>query len=72
MTNLKTHRYLMQSNYYLAKHTSRNNWYVPAGTSFEFTSPLERFLLWQKVGLRTPVRKLRTAWKVVFRKHGGS
>lgn len=66
--NLKTHRYLRQHNYYLAKRTSRNSWYVPAGTSFELTSPLERFLLWQKVWLRTPFRKLRIALKRTARR----
>lgn len=70
--NLKTHHYLRQCNYYLAKRTSRNSWYVPVGTSFELTTPLERFLLWQKVWLRTPVRKLRIAWKVTSRKNAGS
>lgn len=71
--NLKTHRYLRQHNYYLAKRTSRNSWYVPVGTSFELTSPLEQFLLWQKVWPRTPFRKLRIALKRArHRKHRSS
>jgi FkbM family methyltransferase len=62
--DLKTHRYLARHGYRLAKRTVRNNWYVPRGTAFALTGPLERFLLWQKVWLRTPIRKLRMAWKV--------
>jgi FkbM family methyltransferase len=62
--NLKTHRYLGRHGYRLAKRTSRNSWYVPAGARFALTSRLERFLLWQKVWLRTPFRRLRRAWKM--------
>jgi len=64
--SLNTHRYLRHHNYYLAKRTARNHWYVPVGVTFTLTSPLERFLVWQKVWLRTPFRKLRIAWKMAF------
>jgi FkbM family methyltransferase len=67
-TSLKTHRYLRQNRHYLAKRTSRNSWYVPVGTTFALTSPLERLLLWRKVWLHTPIRKLKTAWKAARRK----
>ncbi|MFQ5544537.1 MAG: FkbM family methyltransferase [Acidiferrobacterales bacterium] len=68
--NLQTHRYLTARNYHLVKRTARNNWYVPREASFVLNTPLERLLLWQKVWLRTPFRKLRIAWKASRRNTG--
>ncbi len=66
--DLRTHRYLRRHDYYLAKRTSRNSWYLPVGTPFALTTALERFLLWQKLWLRTPFRKLRRAWRLARRR----
>jgi FkbM family methyltransferase len=61
--NLKTHRHLMKCNYRLVKRTTRNNWYVPREAPFKLSSWWERFLLWLKVWVRMPLRKLRVSWK---------
>ena len=63
--NLRTHRYLQRRRYRLVKRTARNNWYVPHAVSFVMSSGWERFLLWQDVYMRTPVRKLRIALRRV-------
>ena len=61
LTDLRTHRFLTQRNYRLVKRTGLNNWYLPADAPFHLTSQLERYRLWQKMWLRTPIRKLRFA-----------
>ncbi len=61
--DLLTHRHLQSQGYRLVKRTGLNGWYVPADAPFTLTSPLEKFALWQKVILRTPLRKLRYALK---------
>lgn len=68
---LHTHRYLKQWNYRLVKRTTRNNWYVPREVPFRLSSPLERLLLWQRVWLRTPFRKLRVIRKRAPAKKNG-
>jgi FkbM family methyltransferase len=70
LLNLKTHRHLGQHGYRLVKRTVRNSWYVPRGTAFTLTGPLERFQLWQKVWLRTPLRRLRVARRVARKTRG--
>jgi len=62
-THRKTQLYLMQRNYRLVKRTTLNNWYVPRELPFELTGPWERFLLWRKIWLGTPFRKLRISWR---------
>jgi len=57
--NLRTHRYLVQQDYRLVKRTSLNNWYIPRGVPFILSGLWERLLLWRKVWLGTPLRKLR-------------
>lgn len=64
--DLKTHRYLLQQHYRLVKRTARNNWYIPRTARFALSSGWERFVLWQKVYPRTPVRKLRIALRRAF------
>lgn len=59
--DLQTHRYLTAKNYQLVKRTARNNWYVPWGTSFTLSTRLEWLLLWEKIWLHAPLRKLRIA-----------
>lgn len=66
--DLQTHRYLTAQNYQLVKRTARNNWYVPQGTSFTLNTRLEWLLLWQKLWLHTPLRKLRIARKASKKK----
>jgi FkbM family methyltransferase len=57
--NLKVHRYLKQQGYKLVKRTGSNNWYVPEGTPFDLSTPLERLALWKKIWANTPFRKVR-------------
>jgi FkbM family methyltransferase len=64
LLNLRTHRYLKRQGYRLVKRTVRNNWYVPRGTAFPLTSPLERLHLWQKVWFGTPLRRRRVTRRV--------
>jgi hypothetical protein len=59
LVNLQTHRHMCRNGYRLVKRTARNNWYVPEGCAFPFCTALERFLLWKKIWLHTPIRKLR-------------
>lgn len=66
LTNLQTHRYLTARGYRLVKRTVRNNWYVPADAPFELSTPGERWLLWRRVWLDTPVRWLRRQWNRLF------
>jgi FkbM family methyltransferase len=57
--HLRTHRLLLRAGYQLVKRTGLNNWYVPKGTPFPFSSVLERLKLWRKVWPGTPVRRLK-------------
>ena len=61
--NLRTHRYLVQQDYRLVKRTALNNWYVPRGVPFILSGIWERLLLWRKVWLGTPFRKLKMSGK---------
>jgi len=61
--NLRTHRYLVQQDYRLVKRTSLNNWYIPRGVPFILSGLWERLLLWRKVWLGTPFRKLKMSRK---------
>lgn len=67
LLDLKTHRYIAARGYRLVKRTGLNNWYVPRGESFELTSPAERFALWRKVFLRTPLRRWTYRAKSLWR-----
>jgi FkbM family methyltransferase len=55
----KTHFHLRRSGYRLVKRTGVNNWYIPAGQPFAYTSPLERLKLWRKVWPGTPWRAVK-------------
>jgi FkbM family methyltransferase len=61
---LDVHRYLVDQNYKLVKRTGSNNWYIPKGRVFPFTSWGERCKLFRKMRLGTPLRQL----KVMLRK----
>jgi FkbM family methyltransferase len=61
LTDLKTHCWLKKNGYRLVKRIVRNNWYIPKDHEFNFPSTLERIMLWRKVYLNTPLRKLRYA-----------
>jgi FkbM family methyltransferase len=52
----KTHLHMRQSGYQLVKRTGLNNWYVPNGRGFRFSSAFERVRLWRKVWAGTPLR----------------
>ena len=52
----KTHLHMRRSGYQLVKRTGFNNWYVPDGRSFSFTSGFERVRLWRKLWAGTPLR----------------
>jgi hypothetical protein len=59
----QTHLYLNRRGYRLVKRTQLNNWYVPAGTPFNMSSPFERLKLWRKVWPGTPFRRLKARWR---------
>ncbi|MFA7236962.1 MAG: FkbM family methyltransferase [Phycisphaeraceae bacterium] len=59
LIDFRTHRYLRRRGYQLVKRTGLNNWYVPRGRPFALTDARERFALWRKLWLRTPIRALR-------------
>ena len=61
LLNWDTHFHLRRHGYRLVKRTQLNNWYVPVGTAFRLTSPLERLRLWRKLWPGTPFRRFK-AW----------
>ena len=56
LLDLKTHLHLRRAGYRLVKRTGLNNWYIPNGRSFTFTSGFEGIRLWRKVWAGTPFR----------------
>jgi len=56
---LKLHRHLARAGYRLVKRTGSSNWYVPRGSKFAFSSPMERVKLFRKMFLGTPLRRWR-------------
>jgi len=64
--DLKSHRHLKAKGYRLVKRTSFNNWYIPADEPFTLTSPIERFALWRKLTLHTPLRAIKFALRKKF------
>ncbi len=63
LLNLRTHKHIVSQGYQLVKRTVRNNWYIPEGETFRLTSPAEKALLWQKIWVRTPFRKLKNQYR---------
>jgi len=56
---LNVHRYLKRNGYRLVKRTGCNNWYVPKGWPFGLSTAWERMMLFRKMFLGTPFRKLK-------------
>lgn len=54
LNSLAVHAHLTAHGYELVKRTGCNNWYVPAGTPFRFTTWAERVRLWKRLRLNTP------------------
>jgi FkbM family methyltransferase len=71
---LAVHRHLTRQGYRLVKRTGLNNWYIPAGSPFSMSTPMDRFRLWKKVWANTPFRKLRVylEYKRAARKAAGA
>ncbi len=63
LLNWRTHFHLQRRGYSLVKRTGLNNWYIPAGTPFTLTSPVERLKLWRKVWPGTPLRMFKARWR---------
>ncbi len=67
LKSLAVHAHLTTHGYELVKRTGCNNWYVPAGTPFSFTTWTERLQLWKRMRLNTPWnivrRRLVGAWR---------
>ncbi len=61
LLGIETHRYITRRGYRLVKRTALNNWYVPEGTCFTMTGPLEKLKLYRKVWIGTPWRALRAS-----------
>jgi FkbM family methyltransferase len=68
LLDLATHRHMRSAGYRLVKRTGLNNWYIPADRPFTLTDRAERFALWRKVFLRTPLRRMTFAMKRVVRR----
>ena len=56
---LKVHWYVKKRGYRLVKRTGCNNWYVPQGQAFPYSTAWERAKLFRKMYLGTAFRKLR-------------
>lgn len=56
---LKVHWHIKRNGYRLVKRTGCNNWYVPRGQSFPYSTTLERLRLFRKMYLGTLHMKLR-------------
>lgn len=54
LKSLAVHAHLAAHGYELVKRTGCNNWYVPAGTPFPFSTWAERLRLWKRLRLNTP------------------
>jgi FkbM family methyltransferase len=57
--DLESHRHMTRNNYRLVKRTGLNNWYVPSGRPFPFSTVADRMRLWKRIWLNTPFRKFR-------------
>ncbi|MEI7728456.1 MAG: FkbM family methyltransferase [Verrucomicrobiota bacterium] len=69
LKSLSVHRYVTNKGYRLVKRTGCNNWYVPAGTTFNLTSFGERLALWRRVNLNTPINIAAKKLRVLVRGH---
>jgi len=56
---LIVHHHIKRRGYRLVKRTGCNNWYVPQGQPFPFSTPFERIKLFRKMYLGTLFRKVR-------------
>lgn len=56
---LKVHWYLKRQGYRLVKRTGCNNWYVPKGQPFPYSTIWEHVKIFRKMYLGTAFRKLR-------------
>jgi FkbM family methyltransferase len=59
LQHLSVHRHLARNGYRLVKRTGLNNWYIPEKQPFHMSSRVERLLLFRKVFLSLPFRKLK-------------
>lgn len=70
LKNLQLHRHISRRGSRLVKRTGCNSWYVPAGQPLPQTTASERFALWRRIWLHTPLavspNYLRT-----LRRHAG-
>ena len=57
---LKVHRHIKQQGYRLVKRTGCNNWYVPHGQPFAYSSAWERLRIFRKMYLGTAFRNLKS------------
>ncbi|MBI3881381.1 MAG: FkbM family methyltransferase [Verrucomicrobia bacterium] len=59
LKDLRLHRHVCARGYRLVKRTGCNSWYMPAGQPPPRTTAGERFALWQRIWLRTPLAVVR-------------
>lgn len=59
LQTLDKHRFLKSNGYRLVKRTCMNNWYIPADNPLPVRSWAEPFLLFRKVFLSYPFRRLK-------------
>jgi FkbM family methyltransferase len=69
--SLAVHTHLVARGYELVKRTGCNNWYVPAGTPFRFTTWPERLRLWKRLRLNTPWNIARKRVRAALRGRSG-
>jgi FkbM family methyltransferase len=59
LLTLAVDRHLRASRYKAVKRTGTNNWYIPAGARFQFSSLKERVKLFRKIRVGTPFRQTK-------------
>ena len=69
LQNLSVHRHLVRNGYRLVKRTGLNNWYIPKKQPFRMASRVERLLLFRKMFLSLPFRKIKSVLREQTRHH---
>jgi FkbM family methyltransferase len=59
MKSQSLYRAMKERNYRLVKRTGVNNWFIPSDAPFHLTNALEKFRLWKRLWIHTPLAVLR-------------
>lgn len=69
LKSMAVHWHVLGNGYRLVKRTGCNNWYVPKGTPFNLTPLGERFDLWRRIYVNTPINIFAKKMRVMIRGH---